>query len=376
MVFELKKNNFINIRVIGVGGGGGNAVDYMYNKSIDGVDFYVVNTDIQDLLKVSVKKKIQIGKNITKGLGAGANPEIGKYSAEEDENILKSILDGTDMLFIASGMGGGTGTGASPVIARIAKKLKILTVAVVTKPFSFEGKKRMNFADYGIYKLSKFVDSLIIVPNDKLLKVFGKNISLLNAFNSVNDILKDAVQGISNLITKPSLINVDFADIYTVMSEMGCAMMSTGFSFGENRALKAIKLAISSPLIEDIDLSTVKGILVNISSGLDLKLEEFEIIGNSIRSFSSENTTIVIGTSLDYSMNGKLHITLIATGICLNKYVKITLSEDKVNFLKKKNKNIKVNKINLNKNKSTFFSSKKNINLDNFNIPTFLRKKS
>ncbi len=371
MILNIKNNNFINIRVIGVGGGGGNAVDYMFKKSIDGVNFYVVNTDIQDLLKVSVKKKIQIGKNITKGLGAGANPEIGRNSAEEDENILRSVLEGTDMLFLASGMGGGTGTGASPVIARIAKELRILTVAVVTKPFSFEGEKRMNFANYGIYELSKFVDSLIIIPNDKLLKVFNKNISLLSAFNFVNDILKDAVQGISNLIIKPSLINVDFADISTVMSEMGCAVMSTGFSFGDNRASKAIKLAISSPLIEDIDISTVKGILVNISSGLDLKLEEFEIIGKYIRSFSSENTTIVIGTSLDSNMNGKLHITLIATGICLNEYVKINFSKEKINFLNKKNNN--KNKI---EKESSFFSNKNNINLNNFNIPTFLRKKN
>ncbi len=364
-MFDLEKINNVIIRVVGVGGGGGNAVDYMFSKCIEGVEFFVVNTDIQDLSKISVKKKIQIGKNITRGLGAGSNPEVGKNSAEEDKNVLKSILDGTDMLFIASGMGGGTGTGASPVIARIAKELKILTVAVVTKPFTFEGKKRMNFADYGIFELSKFVDSLIIIPNDKLLKVFNKNISLLNAFNSVNDILKNAVQGISELITKPSLINVDFADICTVMSEVGCSIMSTGFSFGENRALKAIESAIYSPLIEDIDLSTVKGILVNINSGLDLKLEEFEIIGNSIRSFSSEDTIIVIGTSLNSKMDGKLRITLIATGICLNKYIKMTLTKDK---------DLSINE---NKENNFFhsFNKDKNINFKNFSIPTYLRKK-
>ncbi len=372
MVFDFKRNNFINIKVVGVGGGGGNAVNYMFSKSISGVDFYVVNTDIQDLLKISVKKKIQIGKNITKGLGAGSNPEIGKNSAEEDKNILKSILDGADMLFIASCMGGGTGTGASPVIARIAKELNILTVAVVTKPFSFEGKKRMCFADYGIYKLSKLVDSLIIIPNDKLLKVFNKDISLLNAFNSINNILKNAVQGISDLITKPSLINVDFADICTVMSKMGYSIMGTGFSFGDNRALKAIKSAISSPLIEDIDLSTVKGILVNISSGLDLKLEEFEIIGNSIRSFSSENTTIVIGTSLDINMNGKLHITLIATGISTNKYIDINLSKGKIDFFKKKNRDFQTIIVN---KRNSFSLEKENINFNDFNIPTYIRKK-
>ncbi len=374
---SIKLNNNIIIKVIGVGGGGGNAVDYMSNENIKGVDFFVVNTDVQALSKVSIKKKIQIGKNITKGLGAGSNPEIGKNSAEEDKDILKSILDKTDMIFIASGMGGGTGTGASPVIAKIAKELKILTVAVVTKPFSFEGKKRIVFADKGICELSKFVDSLIIIPNDKLLKVFNKNISLLDAFNSVNNILKDAVKGISELITKPSLINVDFADICTVMSKMGCSIMSTGLSYGQNRALNAIKKAISSPLLEDVDLSTVKGILINITAGLDLKLEEFEIIGNSIRSFSSENTTIVIGTSLDSSMNDKLRVTLIATGICFNKNIEINFLNDKFDysiisntFNKSKRKIVKNN---TESNKNIIDVDKKDC-VNKIDIPDFLRK--
>ncbi len=370
-MFESIKINNIIIKVIGIGGGGGNAVNYMFNECIDGIDFYAINTDTQDLSKISVKKKVQIGKNITRGLGAGANPDIGRDSAEEDKNILKSILSGTDMLFITSGMGGGTGTGASPVIARIAKELKILTIAVVTRPFTFEGEKRMSYADDGICELSKFVDSLVIISNDKLLKIFNKNVSLLEAFNSVNDILKNTVQGISELITKPSLINVDFADICTVMSKMGCSIIGTGFSFGKDRALKAIELAISSPLLEDVDLSTVKGILVNINSGLDLKLEEFEIIGNSIRSFSSDNTTIVVGTSLDSKMDGKLRVTLIVTGVCFNKNFKISVNKSKKKILDKKS-NIFLKK----SKKNDFFSDNKDIDLNDFNIPTYIRKKN
>ncbi len=374
MIFDSTKINNIVIKVIGIGGGGGNTVNYMFNKCMEGIDFFVINTDIQDLSKISVKKKIQIGKNITRGLGAGSNPEIGKNSAEEDKNILKSILSGTDMLFITSGMGGGTGTGASPVIASIARELKILTVAVVTKPFSFEGEKRMNFANDGIYELSKFVDSLVILPNDKLLKAFNKNISLLDAFNSINDILKNIIQGIFELITKPSLINVDFADVCTVMSKMGFSMVGTGFSSGKDRAMKAIELAISSPLLEDIDLSSVKGILVNISSGLDLKLEEFEIIGNSIRSFSSKKTIIVVGTSLDPEMDGKIRVTLIATGVCFSNHIKIFSSKNKTNFLNKNNDK-KSSYIEKEKFLNSFLGNK-DIDLHDFNIPTYIRKKN
>ncbi len=364
----------IVIKVIGVGGGGSNAVNYMSNENILGVDFFVVNTDVQALSKMSVKKKIQIGKNITKGLGAGADPKIGRKSAEEDKDLFKSILNGADMIFIASGMGGGTGTGASPVIAKIAKELNILTVAVVTKPFSFEGKKRMNFAYDGIYDLYKFVDSLIIISNDKLLKICEKNISLLQAFNLVNDVLKNAVKGISELITKPSLINVDFADVYNVMSEMGCAVMSTGLSCGENRAIKAIKEAVSSPLLEDINLSNVKGILINITSGLDFKLNEFEVIGNSINSFSSEKTTLVMGTSLDSSMNNKLRVTLIATGICLDENIEVNFLNNKFNYSALNENFFKKKKI---KNSNCVSKKKfiKNYNFMNLDVPLFLKKK-
>ncbi|KAG7531906.1 thiamine diphosphate-binding fold [Arabidopsis suecica] len=300
------------------GGGGGNAVEHMVREHIEGVEFFAVNTDAQALKKIEVEQTIQIGNNITKGLGAGANPEIGRTSAEEDKELLKSALDGSDMVFIAAGMGGGTGTGAAPVVAEIAKELGILTVAVVTKPFNFEGKKRMIVAEQGIVELSKYVDSLITIPNDKLLKVLSRGISLLDAFSAANNVLKGAVQGIAELITRPGLMNVDFADVRTVMVEMGYAMMGTGISSGENRAEEASEIAISSPLLEDIDLSGARGVLVNITAGFDLRLDEFETVGNTIRSFSSDNATVVIGTSLDPDMNDSLRVTVVATA-CANK---------------------------------------------------------
>ncbi|AEO08570.1 cell division protein FtsZ [Buchnera aphidicola str. Ak (Acyrthosiphon kondoi)] len=314
---ELSSNAII--KVIGVGGGGGNAVEHMVRERIEGVEFFAINTDAQALRKIEVGQTIQIGNNITKGLGAGANPEIGRTSAEEDKELLKSALDGSDMVFIAAGMGGGTGTGAAPVVAEIAKELGILTVAVVTKPFNFEGKKRMIVAEQGIIELSKYVDSLITIPNDKLLKVLSRGISLLDAFSAANNVLKGAVQGIAELITRPGLMNVDFADVRTVMVEMGYAMMGTGISSGENRAEEAAEIAISSPLLEDIDLSGARGVLVNITAGFDLKLDEFETVGNTIRSFSSDNATVVIGTSLDPDMNDSLRVTVVATGIGMEK---------------------------------------------------------
>ncbi|VFP83629.1 cell division protein FtsZ [Buchnera aphidicola] len=303
------------IKVIGVGGGGSNAVEHMVREKIEGVEFFAINTDAQALRKIAVGQTIQIGNTITKGLGAGANPDVGKDSAEEDKETLKSALYGADMVFIAAGMGGGTGTGAAPVVAEVAKELGILTVAVVTKPFSFEGKKRMNFAEQGLNELSKYVDSLITIPNDKLLKVLTRGISLLDAFGAANDVLKGAVQGIAELITRPGLMNVDFADVRTVMSEMGYAMMGTGSASGENRAEEASEIAISSPLLEDIDLSGARGVLVNITAGFDLRLDEFETVGNTIRAFSSDNATVVIGTSLDPQMDHSLRVTVVATGI-------------------------------------------------------------
>lgn len=329
-MFEpMELTNDAVIKVIGVGGGGGNAVEHMVRERIEGVEFFAVNTDAQALRKTAVGQTIQIGSGITKGLGAGANPEVGRNAADEDREALRAALEGADMVFIAAGMGGGTGTGAAPVVAEVAKDLGILTVAVVTKPFNFEGKKRMAFAEQGITELSKHVDSLITIPNDKLLKVLGRGISLLDAFGAANDVLKGAVQGIAELITRPGLMNVDFADVRTVMSEMGYAMMGSGVASGEDRAEEAAEMAISSPLLEDIDLSGARGVLVNITAGFDLRLDEFETVGNTIRAFASDNATVVIGTSLDPDMNDELRVTVVATGIGMDKRPEITLVTNK-----------------------------------------------
>ncbi|MDA9556383.1 cell division protein FtsZ [Vibrio sp.] len=303
------------IKVIGVGGGGGNAVEHMVRESIEGVEFITVNTDAQALKKSSVDTVIQIGGDITKGLGAGANPQVGRDAALEDKERIKEALNGADMVFIAAGMGGGTGTGAAPVIAEVARELDILTVAVVTKPFSFEGKKRLAFAEQGIAELSKHVDSLITIPNEKLLKVLGRGITLLEAFGSANDVLRNSVQGIAELITRPGVINVDFADVKTVMSEMGNAMMGGGVAKGEDRAEEAAEMAISSPLLEDIDLSGARGVLVNITAGFDMRLDEFEVVGNTVKAFASDNATVVVGTSLDPDMSDEIRVTVVATGI-------------------------------------------------------------
>ena len=329
-MFEpMELTNDAVIKVIGVGGGGGNAVEHMVRERIEGVEFFAVNTDAQALRKTAVGQTIQIGSGITKGLGAGANPEVGRNAADEDREALRAALDGADMVFIAAGMGGGTGTGAAPVVAEVAKDLGILTVAVVTKPFNFEGKKRMAFAEQGITELSKHVDSLITIPNDKLLKVLGRGISLLDAFGAANDVLKGAVQGIAELITRPGLMSVDFADVRTVMTEMGYAMMGSGVASGEDRAEEAAEMAISSPLLEDIDLSGARGVLVNITAGFDLRLDEFETVGNTIRAFASDNATVVIGTSLDPDMNDELRVTVVATGIGMDKRPEITLVTNK-----------------------------------------------
>ncbi|KFA59829.1 cell division protein FtsZ [Gilliamella sp. Choc4-2] len=307
------------IKVIGVGGGGGNAVEHMIAEHIEGVEFFAANTDAQALKRIKVSQTIQIGTNVTKGLGAGANPEVGRNSAEEDREVIRSAIEGADMVFIAAGMGGGTGTGAAPVVAEIAKELGILTVAVVTKPFGFEGKKRMAFAEQGIAELAKHVDSLITIPNDKLLKVLGRGVKLLDAFAAANGVLKGAVQGIAELITKPGHINVDFADVRTVMSEMGYAMMGSGRASGDNRAEEAAEMAISSPLLEDIDLSGARGVLVNVTAGLDLGLEEFETVGSTVRAFASDNATVVVGTTFDPDMSDEIRVTVVATGIGMDK---------------------------------------------------------
>lgn len=316
-MFELGDNSPHNaqIKVIGIGGGGGNAIEHMMAESVDGVEFVCANTDAQALGRSSARTILQLGEEITKGLGAGANPDIGRQAAEEARDRVREILEGTDMIFLTAGMGGGTGTGAAPIFAEIAKELGILTVAVVTKPFAFEGKKRMEVADEGIEQLAKFVDSLITIPNNKLLSVLGKNISLLNAFKAANNVLYGAVQGIADLITRPGLINVDFADVRTVMSEMGMAMMGTGVSSGENRAREAAEAAIASPLLEDVDFTGARGVLVNITAGMDMSIGEFEIVGEAIKSFTSENATVVVGTVIDPEMSEELRVTVVVTGL-------------------------------------------------------------
>ena len=326
-MFELMDNHSDDavIKVVGVGGGGGNAVEHMVKESVEGVEFIAINTDAQALRNASSNQTVQIGTNITKGLGAGANPEIGREAALEDVDGIRSMLDGSDMVFIAAGMGGGTGTGAAPVVAEIAKDLGILTVAVVTKPFSFEGKKRINYAEQGINELAKHVDSLITIPNDKLLKVLGRGVSLLDAFKAANNVLLGAVQGIAELITRPGLINVDFADVRTVMREMGTAMMGTGSACGEGRAQEAAEKAISSPLLEDVDLFDASGILVNITAGLGINIEEFEMVGNAVKAFASENATVVVGTVIEPEMEEELRVTVVATGIGMARKPDITL---------------------------------------------------
>ncbi len=303
------------IKLIGVGGGGSNAVQHMVLSGIEGVDFICANTDAQALKGMHAQTVLHIGQSITKGLGAGANPEIGRQAAMEDRDRIQDLIEGTDMLFITAGMGGGTGTGAIPVVAQIAREMGVLTVAVVTKPFPFEGSKRMRTAESGIEELRGHVDSLITIPNEKLLSVLGKNISLLDAFKAANDVLRGAVQGIAELITNPGLINVDFADVRTVMSEMGLAMMGSGVGRGDDRATEAAEMAISSPLLEDIDLAGARGILVNITCGLDMAIGEFEEVGNVVRSFAADDATVVVGTAIDESLEGELRVTVVATGL-------------------------------------------------------------
>ncbi|AQA19772.1 cell division protein FtsZ [Halioglobus japonicus] len=316
-MFELIDNVPSNavIKVIGVGGGGGNAVKHMIENSVEGVDFICANTDAQALSDIESKTVLQLGGEITKGLGAGANPEIGRAAAMEDRERIADSIRGADMVFITAGMGGGTGTGGAPVVAEVARELGILTVAVVTRPFPFEGKKRLKIAQEGVGELQQHVDSLITIPNEKLLEVLGKNTSLLDAFKEANDVLLGAVQGIADLIIRPGMINVDFADVRTVMSEMGMAMMGTGSSKGENRAREAAERAINSPLLDDIDLQGARGILVNITAGLDLALGEFAEVGDTIEEFASEEATVVVGTVIDPEMTDELKVTVVATGL-------------------------------------------------------------
>ena len=303
------------IKVVGVGGGGGNAVRHMIDHEVDGVDFICANTDAQALSDIHSKTLLQLGASITKGLGAGANPEVGRAAALEDKDRIADALQGADMVFVTAGMGGGTGTGAAPIVAEVAREMGILTVAVVTRPFSFEGKKRLSIAEEGLKEIAQHCDSLITIPNEKLLEVLGSNTTLLDAFKEANDVLLGAVQGIADLIIRPGLVNVDFADVRTVMSEMGSAMMGTGTASGEGRARDAAERAINSPLLDDIDLSGARGILVNITAGLDLSLGEFSEVGATIEDIASEDATVVVGTVIDPEMTDSLKVTVVATGL-------------------------------------------------------------
>ena len=315
--FELVEKMAPNavIKVIGVGGGGGNAVAHMVSGNVDGVEFITANTDAQAIKNCGAKTQLQLGGNVTKGLGAGANPEVGRQAALEDRDTIMDALQGADMVFITAGMGGGTGTGAAPVVAQLAKEMGILTVAVVTKPFPFEGRRRMQVALKGIEELSQHCDSLITIPNEKLITVLGRNATMIQAFRAANDVLLGAVQGIADLIVRPGLINVDFADVRTVMSEMGLAMMGSGSARGDDRAQAAAEGAIQNPLLDDVNLSGANGILVNITAGPDFTMSEFDEVGRTVEQFASEDATVVIGTVLDPDMQDEVRVTVVATGL-------------------------------------------------------------
>ena len=380
-MFELMDNYSQNavIKVVGVGGGGGNAVEHMLQQKIEGVDFICVNTDAQAMKNSSARTVLQLGSNITKGLGAGANPEIGRQAALEDRERIQEILQGADMVFITAGMGGGTGTGGAPIVAQIAKEMGILTVAVVTKPFPFEGNKRMAIAGAGIDELKTYVDSLITIPNEKLLSVLGKQMSLLDAFKAANNVLLGAVQGIAELITCPGLINVDFADVRTVMSEMGMAMMGSGRASGENRAKEAAEAAVASPLLEDVNLAGARGILVNVTAGLDMSIGEFEEVGNTIKAFASEDATVVVGTVIDAEMGDELRVTVVATGlghesVLSNKQVKLVVD-------KKNNGEVDYGQLDRptvirNKAAADQYKGDSNTSMEYLDIPAFLRRQA
>ena len=315
--FELMEKMAPNavIKVVGVGGGGGNAVAHMVSSEVDGVEFITANTDAQAIKNCGAKLQLQLGSNVTKGLGAGANPEVGRQAALEDRERIMDALSGADMVFITAGMGGGTGTGAAPVVAQLAKEMGVLTVAVVTKPFPFEGRRRMQVALKGIEELSQHCDSLITIPNEKLITVLGRNATMIQAFRAANDVLLGAVQGIADLIVRPGLINVDFADVRTVMSEMGLAMMGTGSARGDDRAQAAAESAIQNPLLDDVNLSGANGILVNITAGPDFTMAEFDEVGRTVENFAAEDATVVIGTVLDPDMQDEVRVTVVATGL-------------------------------------------------------------
>ncbi|QSA95920.1 cell division protein FtsZ [Methylococcus sp. EFPC2] len=368
------------IKVVGIGGGGGNAVNHMVTSHIEGVDFICANTDAQALKNINSRSVIQLGNSLTKGLGAGANPEIGRQAALDDRDRILEVLEGSDMVFITAGMGGGTGTGAAPVIAEIAKEAGILTVAVVTKPFPFEGKKRRAVAEKGIEELSQFVDSLITIPNEKLLPVLGKDVSLVAAFAAANDVLLGAVQGIADLITRPGLINVDFADVRTVMSEMGMAMMGTGVASGANRAREAAEKAIASPLLDDINLQGARGILINIAGSHDLTLSEFDEVGNVVHEFASEDAVVVAGVSIDPDLHDELRVTVVATGLANQQQ---RLSEAPIRLVHKRNTGEidygeleKPTSIRNRPKADARAEAKKDMDMEYLDIPAFLRRQA
>jgi cell division protein FtsZ len=302
------------IKVIGVGGCGGNAIEHMITKNLSGVEFICANTDMQALKKSNAKTVLQIGSEITKGLGAGAKPEVGRDAALEDRDRIAEMIDGADMLFITAGMGGGTGTGAAPIIAEVAKEMGILTVAVVTKPFAFEGK-RTKVATDGLEELSQHVDSLIVIPNEKLMEVLGEDVPFLEAFRAANDVLHNAVSGIAEIINCPGLVNVDFADVRTVMSEMGMAMMGSAEASGPERARIAAEQAVASPLLEDVNLANARGVLINITASASFKMKEYYDVMNTIKEFTAEDATVIVGNVMDENMGDKLRVTMVATGL-------------------------------------------------------------
>ena len=388
MKYELMdmSNEHAVIKVIGVGGGGGNAVSHMVGSLVEGVEFICANTDAQALRKLNIDTIIQLGVELTKGLGAGTNPEVGRMAADENKERIREVLQGADMVFLTAGMGGGTGTGAIPVIAEIARSMGILTVAVVTKPFSFEGKKKLATAEQGIAELERFVDSLITIPNQKLLPVLGSDVSLVNAFRAANDVLLDAVQGITELIVHPGMINVDFADVRTVMSGMGAAIMGTGSAKGEYRAREAAEKAIACPLLEDINLQGARGILVNISAA-DMGIAEFDEVGNIVHEFASEDAVIKIGMSINPELGDEIKVTVVATGMGLPSRVVKLAPKATAGFV---SQNVAgevsyegldkptVMRQNKTEGRETRFGAqpKKDIDLDYLDIPAFLRRQA
>ena len=381
-IVDNKKQKAI-IKVIGVGGSGGNAIDYMIEKNVMGVDFICANTDLQALQKSQASTIVQIGEMLTQGLGAGSRPDTGKQAAIDDKEKIVEAIDGADMLFITAGMGGGTGTGATPVIAQIAKELGILTVAVVTKPFEFEGR-RTQVAKDGIDELVNYVDSLITIPNEKLMGVLGDEVTFVDAFGAANEVLYSAVLGIAEIINNPGMINVDFADVRTVMSEMGMAMIGSGFAEGSDRAEIAAKSAVACPLLEDVNLNNAKGILVNISTSKDFKMKEYFEIMDIIKQYASENATIIVGNVIDESMSNSIRVTMVATGLTgsyqidekIENVMQSFVYDDKDKSTTEDENNSEddesLNVFADNSNNNQTFSSD---NDDQYDIPAFLRKK-